>query len=352
MKTTKTLNVETCWDAVARRDKAQDGAFVYAVETTGVYCRPSCASRQPKRENVAFFEMPAAAEQAGYRACKRCHPRETEMRDPRAKLVQAVAEHLAAYVDDPEATFLAALGTAFGYDPQHVQRLFRDALGVTPKQYVEALRVQQFKAELRTGGTVLDAGLKAGYGSASRTYESGGKALGMSPAAYRRGGEGVTVHYTAAQTRLGVMLAAATEKGICAVGLYGDESEAETALKTEFPRAELRADAALQSVVEQIIAHIEHGTALEVALDIQATAFQWRVWRALQTIPRGETRSYAQVAEAIGAPAATRAVASACASNRAAIVIPCHRVIKSDGGVSGYRWGPARKQEILAAERK
>lgn len=351
-KTDEELTPEACWEAVTRRDKAADGTFVYAVATTGVYCRPSCASRPAKRENVEFFRMPAAAEQAGYRPCKRCHPRETELIEPQARVVQAVAEHLQAYVDDPDAVVLSALGVQFGYDPQHVQRLFKDALGVTPKQYVEALRAQEFKRGLRDGETVLDAGLNAGYGSASRTYENGARALGMAPAEYKRGGEGVRVRYSAVETRLGVMLAAATERGLCAVGLYESAEEAEEALRDEFPKATLEADGGLGEVVADILAYVTDGKALDIRLDIQATAFQWRVWRALQAIPRGETRSYAEVAKAIGAPAATRAVASACAANRAAIVIPCHRVIKSDGTISGYRWGGERKREILAAERE
>lgn len=349
---TLTLNPETCWQAVETRDRHADGAFVYAVATTGVYCRPSCSSRQPRRDNVRFFALPAAAEQHGFRACKRCRPQLVDVTDPRAKLAQAVAEHLASSVEGVGETALGALGARFGYDPQHVQRVFKDVLGVTPKQYADALKVRQFKHGLRAGESVLDAGLNAGYGSASRTYENGARALGMSPVTYKRGGEGVAVRYTAAETFLGTMLVAATEKGVCAVGLYGSAAEAADSLRAEYSRADIAVDDALRDTVQQIVAHIEHGTALDVPLDIQATAFQWRVWRALQAIPRGETRSYAQVAQTIGAPEAARAVASACRSNRAAVVIPCHRVVKSDGQISGYKWGVARKQRLLAAERE
>lgn len=346
------LDTDTCWQAVTSRDKSLDGAFVYAVGTTGVYCRPSCASRQPRRENVQFFVLPAVAEQHGYRACKRCRPQDAVVRDPRAKLAQEAAEHIKAHVDEPERTALAALGAAFGYDPQHVQRVFKDVLGLTPKQYAEALKARQFKEALREGSPVLDAGLNAGYGSATRTYENGARALGMTPVAYKRGGAGVALRYTIAETFLGTMLVAATDKGVCAVGIYGSEDEAHSGLRREYPNAaQVERDDALSDAVRQIVAHIEDGAALDIPLDIQATAFQWRVWRALQAIPRGETRSYAQVAQAIGEPNAVRAVATACASNRAAVVIPCHRVIKSDGAVSGYKWGVPRKQKLLVAEK-
>jgi AraC family transcriptional regulator of adaptative response/methylated-DNA-[protein]-cysteine methyltransferase len=346
------LNPETCWQAVEARDRAADGAFVYAVATTGVYCRPSCSSRQPRRDNVRFFALPAAAEQHGFRACKRCHPQETGPTDSRAQLAQAVAEHITAHVDDPELTALAALGARFGYDPQHIQRIFKDVLGVTPRQYADALKVQQFKKGLRAGESVLDAGLNAGYGSASRTYENGARSLGMAPVVYKRGGAGVAMRYTAAETFLGTLLVAATERGVCAAGFYGSDDEAEAALRGEYPNAGLERDDGLRETVRQIVDHIESGAALDIPLDIQATAFQWRVWRALQDIPRGETRSYAQVAAAIGEPQSARAVASACKSNRAAVVIPCHRVVRTDGDVSGYKWGVQRKRKLLAAERK
>lgn len=345
------LDPTACWEAVESRDHDSDGAFVYAVETTGVYCRPSCSSRRPRRENVHFFALPAAAERSGFRPCKRCRPQQAKVTDPRAGLAQSVAEYLAAHLDDSEAIAMSAIGAAFGYDPQHIQRVFKDVLGLTPKQYSDALKAQQFKSELQSGATVLDAGLNAGYGSASRAYESGARALGMTPTAYKRGGEGVAVQYAAVQSDLGTMLVASTEKGVCAVGLYGSDAQAEAALAAEYPNAVATRDESMRDAVDHILAHIQTGAPLDIPLDIQATAFQWRVWRALQAIPRGETRTYAQVAEAIGEPGAARAVASACASNRAAVVIPCHRVIKSDGQISGYKWGVERKRMLLAAER-
>lgn len=351
MNMVETLNPETCWDAIERRDKTADGAFVYAVASTGVYCRPSCSSRQPRRDNVRFFPLPAAAEREGYRPCKRCRPRNTQISEPRAKVVQAVAEHLETHVDDTCETALGMLGARFGYDPQHIQRMFKEVLGLTPKQYADGLRVREFKRRLRTGSTVLDAGLNAGYGSASRTYENGGRALGMSPAAYKKGAEGVAIRYTAQQTSLGVMLVAATEKGICSVGLYGSMDDAKRALVEEFPHADISKDSALCDTVEHILSHIETGAALNVTLDIRATAFQQRVWRALMDIPRGETRSYADIAQTIGDPKAVRAVANACSANPTAILIPCHRVVHSDGRITGYKWGTERKQEMLAAER-
>lgn len=346
-----TLDEERCWESVLSRESAADGAFVYAVASTRIYCRPSCSSKKPKRENVAFFAFPAAAQQAGYRPCKRCRPDTVEMRDDRARTVQAVADYLSQHAGDWEEIALARLGENFGYDPQHIQRMFRDALGLTPRQYAEGLRAEQFRLNLREGRTVLDAGLNAGYGSATRTYESGAQALGMTPAVYRQGAAGVKIGYAVLETTLGVVMAAATPKGVCMVGLYDTHEEAEMALREEFSQADCAVDETLHEAIRQIVAHITFGSALDLPLDIQATAFQQRVWRALRAIPRGETRSYTEIAEAIGVPNAVRAVASACAANPVAVIIPCHRVLRNDGSISGYRWGPARKQRILTAER-
>ncbi|MBL8146887.1 MAG: bifunctional DNA-binding transcriptional regulator/O6-methylguanine-DNA methyltransferase Ada [Anaerolineae bacterium] len=347
-----TAETDVRWQAVARRDQAANGQFVYAVRTTGVYCRPSCASRQPRRENVTFFALPALAEAAGYRACKRCHPREAHIADSRALLAQEVAAYLAAHIDDSAALALEAIGAAVGYAPGHVSAVFKDVLGVTPRQYAEALRLQAFKAHLRDGLAVTEAIYAAGYGSPSRVYEQAGGALGMTPAAYRRGGAGVTIAYSLRETQLGWLLAGQTERGLCAVGLYDDPVTAETALCAEFPQAELtRDDRALAARVDAIVAHLDgHSASLDLPLDVRATAFQRRVWQALRAIPSGETRTYSQIAAAIGQPAAVRAVAGACANNRAAIVIPCHRVIGKDGSLAGYRWGIERKRALLELE--
>lgn len=347
-----TAETDIRWQAVARRDPAANGQFVYAVRTTGVYCRPSCASRQPRRENVTFFALPALAEAAGYRACKRCHPREARIADSRALLAQQVAAYLAAQSEDPAALSLEAIGGAVGYAPSHVSAVFKEVLGVTPRQYAEALRRQAFKAHLRAGLPVTEAVYAAGYGSPSRVYEQAGDALGMTPAVYRRGAAGVSIAYTLCETRLGWLLAGQTERGLCAVGLYDDPAAAEAALRAEFPGAELRRDdAALGARVGAIAAHLDgHPAALDLPLDVRATAFQQRVWQALRAIPSGETRTYSQIAAAIGQPSAVRAVASACANNRAAIVIPCHRVIGKDGSLTGYRWGIERKRALLELE--
>ncbi len=340
------------WQAVSDRDRRADGQFVYAVRTTGIYCRPSCASRQPRRDHVSFFPLPALAEAAGYRACKRCHPREAESPDPRARLAGQVADYLAAHVHEPGAASLEAIGAAVGYAPGHISAVFKEALGVTPRQYAEALRQRVFRARLRAGIPVTDAIYAAGYGSPSRVYSQSNDVLGMTPAVYRRGAPGAEIAWTAREMWLGWLLAAQTDRGLCTVGLYDSAEAAEAALRAEFPAATLRQDqAALGAHVEAILAHLDgERPELDLPLDVRATAFQLRVWQALRDIPRGETRTYSQVAAAIGEPSAVRAVANACAHNAAAIVIPCHRVVGKDGSLSGYRWGVPRKRALLERE--
>lgn len=347
-----TAETDARWTAVARRDRRADGQFVYAVRTTGIYCRPSCASRPPRSENVAFFALPALAEAAGYRACKRCRPREAQIADPRALLAEQVAGYLAAHCEDPVALALDAIGAAVGYTPGHVSAVFKEMLGVTPRRYAEALRLRAFKAHLHNGASVTEAIYAAGYGSPSRVYEQVDHTLGMTPAIYRRGAPDVTITYTICETWIGWLLAAQTGRGLCAVGLYDSPQAAESALRAEFPAADVRQDdAALADRVHAIVAHLDGRPAsLDLPLDVQATAFQQRVWQALRTIPSGETRTYSQIAAAIGEPAAVRAVASACAHNHAALVIPCHRVIGKDGSLTGYRWGVQRKRALLELE--
>jgi AraC family transcriptional regulator, regulatory protein of adaptative response / methylated-DNA-[protein]-cysteine methyltransferase len=344
---------EQAWQAVAGRDKQADGTFVYAVRTTGVYCRPSCASRTPRRENVAFFPLPAAAEHAGFRACKRCRPHDLAPADPRTALAQRIADHLDAHCDDSEATSLAAMSETFSYAPGWLQEVFRETVGVTPHQYLEAVRLRRFRHELKTRETVADAVYSAGYGSVSRAYERASDRLGMTPAQYQKGAPQVDIRYTVARTALGMLLVAVTERGVCAVGLYDDAEAAASALAREYPQAVLaRADDALGGVLAGVLATVTEGAAPapDLAFDVQATAFQWKVWRALQQIPPGETRTYSQIAHAIGQPSAARAVAAACARNHLAVLIPCHRVIGADGALRGYKWGVARKAALLARE--
>lgn len=344
--------LEKQWQAVIGRDMSADGRFVYAVRTTGVYCRPSCASRPPKRENVAFFALPAAAESAGFRPCKRCRPHTVAMIDERVRLTQAICDYVRDHVSDSTQITLEALGDHFHFTPHYLQTTFKAIMGITPKQFAESYRLQAFKGDLRAGMRVADAIYQAGYGSSSRIYERVDDHLGMTPATYQRGGTKMRIDYTTVDCHLGVLLVAITPRGICAVSLHDTVSAAEVSLQAEYPHAQIKADtAALSDTVSAILDHLDGKRPhLDLPLDVQATAFQWRVWQALRDIPRGETRSYAEIAEAIGDPDATRAVASACASNSVAIVIPCHRVIRKDGGLSGYRWGVERKRRLLEAE--
>lgn len=346
------LSPEHCWQAIENRSKASDGAFVYGVVTTGVYCRPSCASKQPLRENVRFFALAAQAEAEGFRPCKRCAPRDATPVDARARLVQQACDAIRAGLDSDSACNLKALSAQLGYTPQHIQRTFKAVLGITPREYAETLRLNQFKRALRRESTVTDAVYAAGYGSSSRVYERAQNHMGMTPADYRSGGIGVEIAFACVESRYGVLLAAMTPRGVCAVGFYDDEAGAESALRDEYPHADIqRDDSRLAPILRDVLAHIDGALpALTLPLDVQATAFQRRVWQALCEIPRGETRTYAQVAQAIGQPSAVRAVAAACGSNRAAIVIPCHRVIGANGKLTGYKWGITRKQKLLEAE--
>jgi AraC family transcriptional regulator of adaptative response/methylated-DNA-[protein]-cysteine methyltransferase len=342
---------ETRWQAVLNRDTAADGTFVYAVQSTGIYCRPSCPSRRPRRDHVTFFTLPEAAEHAGYRACKRCHPEQAAIRDPHVELVQRVCRAIAA---NPEgALTLAALSADVGLSPFHLQRIFKRVMGITPKQYADAYRMERFKGELRKGEAVTSALYGAGYGSSSRLYERADAQLGMTPAVYRKGGAGMQITYTVVPCPLGMILVAATERGVCAV-TPGDDADALVAgLHREYPAAQIHEDAThLSEAVEAILRHLAgEQPHLDLPLDIRATAFQWRVWEALREIPYGDTRSYSEIAQAIGQPTAARAVAQACGNNPVALAIPCHRVVREDGSLGGYRWGIERKRAILTRER-
>ncbi|HEY1953157.1 MAG TPA: bifunctional DNA-binding transcriptional regulator/O6-methylguanine-DNA methyltransferase Ada [Gemmatimonadaceae bacterium] len=349
------MNEATAWDSVLRRDPSADERFLYGVTTTGIYCRPSCPSRRPRRDNVAFFSDAEAAERAGFRACRRCRP--NRAREPNAA-VQRAREYIDRHINDPgdERITLELLGHESGVSPYHLQRTFKSALGLTPAQYIRARKSERLKSELKRGETVSRATFGAGYGSSSRVYGDADAHLGMTPATYRRGGAGARIEYVISTTSLGELLVAATDRGICAVTVGDDSRSLEAALEREYPAAErARADSASSALggwVRDIVATVEgEGSGAGVPIDVQASAFQWKVWRELQKIPFGETRSYSEIAAAIGSPKAVRAVASACANNRVAVVIPCHRVIRQGGELGGYRWGLERKRRLLAKER-
>ena len=344
------MHEETYWQAVLTRDKHSDGTFVYAVRSTGIYCNPSCAARRPRREQVVFFPQPEAAEQAGYRACRRCRPQEASVYQLQLEMVQHTCHYIDTHLEGPLT--LEALGKEVSVSPYHLQRVFKRIMGITPRQYAQAYRLGQLKQQLKEGETVTTALYNTGYGSSSRLYEQAPAQLGMTPAAYRQGGKSMHIGYTIVDCPLGRLLIAATEKGICAICLGDSDADLETALLSEYPAAEIQRDGVeLSQWVSTLLNHLNgQQPQLDLPIDVQATAFQWRVWQALRGIPYGSTRSYSQVAQALGDPKAARAVARACASNPVAIVVPCHRVVREDGELGGYRWGLQRKQRLLAQE--
>jgi AraC family transcriptional regulator, regulatory protein of adaptative response / methylated-DNA-[protein]-cysteine methyltransferase len=335
------------WAAVRTRNARAEGAFVYAVRTTGVYCRPACASRLPRRANAEFFATTAQAERAGYRPCKRCRPDGVE---PRAELAQRVCAYLDARL--AERVTLRALAAHVHVSPFHLQRVFKRTLGITPLQYQSARRAEHLKLALERGGTVTAAMHDAGIASSSRLYADAAPRLGMTPAVYRRRGAGLRIEYTSIETRLGVVLIAATERGVCKVALGDDRARLEAELRAEFSAALIVRTAARRHPHAARIAQYLRGqrNAPDLPLDVQATAFQLRVWRALTAIPAGETRSYAEIARAIGHPRAARAVGNACAANPVALAIPCHRALPATGRVGRFAWGSERKRALLELE--
>jgi AraC family transcriptional regulator of adaptative response/methylated-DNA-[protein]-cysteine methyltransferase len=341
---------EARWRLVAARDARADGTFVFAVRTTGVYCRPSCPARRPLRARVAFFATPEAAEAGGFRACRRCHPRAAEA--PRAAWVRRIARLIEQSPEQPPS--LARLAAAAGVGPHHLQRAFKHATGLSPRQYAEALRLGRLRRALRAGAVLETAAHEAGFGSPSRAHARATRALGMTPGAYRLGGEGMDIAYSIVDSPLGRLLVAATDKGVSAVYVAGDDRRLERELREEYPRAALRRDdAAVAPRVRPILDHLAgRGRGLDLPTDLQATDFQRGVWQELRRIPAGETRTYGEVARAIGRPTAARAVARACATNPVAIVVPCHRVVGADGTLTGYRWGLDRKKQLLETERR
>jgi AraC family transcriptional regulator of adaptative response/methylated-DNA-[protein]-cysteine methyltransferase len=336
------------WTAVLDRDAAADGRFVYAVSSTGVYCRPSCPSRRPNRRNVRFFPTPDDAEADGFRACRRCRPRDAET--DQVRRVRTAQQYLARHLD--ETVTLERLGEVVGLCPYHLQRTFKRVTGVSPRAWAGARRMERMKTQLRKGDSVSRATYDAGYSSPSRAYDESRARLGMTPGAYRHGGRGVAIRFTTMDTTLGTVIIGATERGLCFVALGQDSRRLEDELRREYPAAAIeRADDELRGWAGGVVARLAGGEADRLPLDVPGTDFQWRVWEALLRIPRGETRTYAQVARELGQPTAARAVARACATNQVSLVIPCHRVVRGDGGLGGYRWGIDRKRELLAAER-
>jgi len=335
------------WQSVVARDSSQDGHFVYAVASTGIYCQPSCPSRRPDRSRVRFFGSPEEAEGAGFRACFRCRPA-----DPMAGMqqVELAREYLERHAG--ETVTLKQLGEVARMSPFHLQRKFKRLVGLSPKAYAGVLRMERMKAGLRQGDTVSRATYDAGYGSGSRAYEQARASMGMTPGVYRKGGRGLSINFTVVPSPIGQLLAAATDRGLCSVMLGDDVSDLERRLRAEFPEARLeRDDGALRPYTEQLIARLSGSEETALPLDVSGTDFQHRVWEALRRIPAGETRSYQAIARELGRPAAARAVAGACASNRLALVIPCHRAIREHGETGGYRWGAERKRTILERER-
>lgn len=339
------------WAAVLARDASCDGTFVFSVVTTGIYCRPSCPARRAKRENVRFFDNCIEAEAAGFRACMRCKPGERSLAEQHAVKVTEACRLIDEAGDVPA---LEEIARAVGFSPYHFHRVFKAIVGLTPRAYASARRQQRVREKLQGSATVTEAIFDAGFNSSSRFYAKSSEMLGMTPADFRAGGSNAQITFAIARCTLGLILAAASDKGVCAILLGDDPDALVRELQDRFPRAGLReGDEVFGSVIAKVVAFVESpATDLDLPLDIQGTAFQHRVWQALRAIPSGETISYAELARRIGDPRAVRAVAGACAANRIAVAIPCHRVLKSDGSLSGYRWGVERKRALLRKETK
>jgi AraC family transcriptional regulator of adaptative response/methylated-DNA-[protein]-cysteine methyltransferase len=337
------------WSAVERRDAQFDGRFVYAVRSTGVFCRPSCPSRRALRANVEFFSTTDSAERAGFRACLRCRPTELATENP---AIDRARQYLDTHGD--RLVPLEELSAHVGLSASHLQRSFKRIVGISPKEYQAENRMRHFKSRLRAGDTVSRATYEAGFGSSSRVYERAPASLGMTPAAYRRGGAGVSIGFTIADAPIGRVLVATTERGVCAVELGATDADVERALRADFPNATIeRSDEAHETWVRAVLDRVRdprRASSHRIPLDLAGTEFQRRVWDALRAIPAGERRSYGEIAQAIGLPNATRAVAQACANNRLAVVVPCHRVVRANGDISGYKWGVERKRRLLDAE--
>ncbi|MCR6658268.1 MAG: bifunctional DNA-binding transcriptional regulator/O6-methylguanine-DNA methyltransferase Ada [Asticcacaulis sp.] len=342
--TATSVTLDPRWETLTRREA---GDFVYSVKTTGVYCRPDCASRLPRPENIGFYATCEAAEAAGFRACKRCRPRGQSEQAKQAEMIADICRFIEGAEEVPS---LADMAGRAGLSPHHFHRRFKAVTGLTPKAYADAHRTKKVREGLSAGEAVTAALYEAGYGSSSRFYERSDAILGMTPKAFQSGGAG-DIRFAVGDCSLGAVLVAQSDKGICAITLGDDPEGLARDLQDRFPNANLiGADTAFEQTVAQVIGLVDQGQTLDLPLDIRGTAFQQRVWQALRAIPAGETRAYAEVAEMIGAPSAVRAVAGACAANALAIAIPCHRVVRTDGALSGYRWGVERKRALLLKE--
>jgi AraC family transcriptional regulator of adaptative response/methylated-DNA-[protein]-cysteine methyltransferase len=343
------ISESDAWERVVARDRSSDGVFYYAVKTTGIFCRPSCPSRRPKRQNVAFFLSPADAEQAGFRACYRCHPA-SEVGTPTERRVRRAAEYIDQHLD--EKVTLERLAAVTGLSAFHLQRTFKDVLGMSPRAYQDARRLEAMRSNLQGGMEIGPAVWAAGYGSYRGAYESVAGGLGMTPGEYKNGARGIEIRYALHETGFGKLLVAWTPRGVCAVSLGEADEELVQELRAEFPAARLERDQETEEWVRPFIDYLDGlSPGLTIPVDAAGTAFQRRVWTALQEIPLGDVRSYSEVAEAIGNPTAARAVARACAANRTALIVPCHRVVRSDGSLGGYRWHMERKRLLLEHER-
>ncbi|MEO8636096.1 MAG: bifunctional DNA-binding transcriptional regulator/O6-methylguanine-DNA methyltransferase Ada [Gemmatimonadales bacterium] len=351
---TTPIEVAAAWDAVSRRDTAWDGQLVYGVTSTKIYCRPSCPSRRARQDRVRFFPDTDSARSAGFRACRRCHPDMRQLSRADQAIVRARAL-LDAALD--RTVPLTELAGASGLSPWHLQRIFRKVVGVSPRAYQAARRAERLKSGLKREPNVSQAAYLAGFGSGSRLYEQAHTLLGMTPGAYRRGGKGMEIRYTIVDSPLGRLLVAVTDRGVCAVAVGQSDTTLIRELDAEFPdahraRVDDGADAWLGDLIERVAREVHQpGRDRTIPLDLQGTVFQWKVWQALQDIPAGETRSYTALARSVGSPRAVRAVASACAANKVAVVVPCHRVIREDGSLGGYRWGLPLKEQLLETER-
>ena len=349
--TKQIITDENYWQAVIARDSRMDGQFVFAVSSTRIYCRPSCPSRRPHRERVSFFALPEAAEQAGYRACKRCEPQRARILDPQIEMVQQVCQYVRA--NQTNSLKLAELASHAGVSAFHLQRTFKSIMGVSPRQYATAEQFGSFRSKIKGGATVTDALYDAGLNSSRRLYEQASDELGMTPATYGRGGRGAKIVFTTAGCSFGRLLVATTERGLCSVSIGDDDAKLEQSLQKEFFAAEIvRADSSLNQVVKDVLSILDgREPHPNLPLDIRSTAFQRQVWEKLRSIPYGGTMSYGEVAKSLGNPGAVRAVGRACGSNPVALVIPCHRVVREDKSLGGYRWGLERKRQILEHER-
>ncbi len=350
------LRAQTCindprWQAVLHRDNAADGRFVYAISTTGIYCRPTCPSRRPKPEHTQIFDTPQQAEQAGFRACLRCHPERSEtLQQQQTRIIEDACRMIRDHETAPDLSHLAACA---GFSTSHFHKLFKQVTGITPKNYAQSLRLQKLEQALHKGDiSVTDAIYHSGYNESSNFYAAKDKPLGMTASAYKKGGLNIMLRYATASCSLGQVLVAATDKGISAILLGDDAENLLKDLKTRFPKAEIQAaDAAFSSTLTACIAFIDQPqNQFPLPLDIHGTVFQQKIWQVLRQIPPGETVSYAELARRAGMPKAARAVAGACAANPVAVAVPCHRVVRNDGGLSGYRWGVERKRSLLDKE--